>query len=183
MRAMSRPLSRRLAPCSALAVALALALAAAAPEPASAQEYFGAAAAPMTFEVDKPRTKEARILIASLFGGAVVFAGGGLLFHLHSRNQADEVSTRTDRHTGKVYTEELDATRRDAVRSGRFAVAGYAIGSGFLVASFVAYLVTDPGTETIRVGEPEQAPPPSAPPRVLVAPIEGGGLVGAAWTF
>ena len=171
--------SRRLVPCAALAFALAAAT------PAHAQDYFGAAAEPMTFEVDKPRTKQAKILIGSLFAGAVVFAGGGLLFHLHARNAADEVSTRTDHHTGKVYTDELDATRRDAVRSGKLAGAGYAIGGGFLVGTFVAYLLTDPGTETIRVGEEEEAPAPapSGRPPVEAAAAPGGGVVGAAWSF
>lgn len=166
-----------------LVCCVAFVLCAAAPA-ARAQDYFGAAAEPMTFEVDRPRTKEAKILIASLFGGAVVFAGAGLLFHLHARSQADEVSTRTDHHTGKVYTDELDATRRDAVRAGRFAAAGYAISGGFLVATFVAYLLTDPGTETIRVGEQEVEPPaPTGPPRVDIVPVPGGGTVGASWTF
>jgi hypothetical protein len=189
MRAMPGQLSGRLASCAALAVAVAVTLGAA--TPARAQDYFGAAAEPMTFEVDRPRTRQAKVLIASLFGGAVVFAGAGLLFHLHARGQADEVATRTDHHTGKIYTDELDATRRDAVRSGRLAAAGYAIGGGFLIGTFVAYLLTDPGTETIRVGDEEAPapPPPSGAPqatggaRIDIAPAPGGGLVGATWSF
>jgi hypothetical protein len=194
MRAMPGQVTRRLAPFAALAVLLAAAAPARAQEEggqeapapdAATPDYFGAAAEPMTFQVDRPRSKEAKILMASLFGGAVVFAGAGLLFHLHARGQADEVSTRTDRHTGKVYTEELDATRRDAVRAGRLAAGGYAIGGGFLIATFVAYLITDPGTETIRVGEAEEtpAPAPSGRPHVQLEAAEGGGLVGAWWSF
>jgi hypothetical protein len=177
------PVRCLLAPSIALAVSLAWTAPAHA-QPAQPDGYFGAAAQPMTFEVDRPRTREAKVLIASLFGAAVVFTGGGLLFHLHSKSQSDEVSTETDEHTGRVYTDDLDATRRDAERSRTLAIAGYAVGGGFLVGTLVAYLLTDPGTETIRVGEEQAEPPaPSGRPQVLVEPSTGGGMVGAAWRF
>lgn len=152
-------------------------------QPQPGNDYFGAAAEPMTFEVDKPRTRQSVVLIASLFGAAVVFGGGGLLFHIHSRNQADEVATETGEHTGRVYTDAIDATRRDAERSRKLAIVGYAIGGGFLVGTLVAYILTNPGTETIRVGEEVDPPAPSGRPQVLVEPTPGGGVVGAAWTF
>ena len=176
---MPRPVRRRLASCAVLAAALASAAA-----PARGEDYFGAAAEPMTFDVDRPRSRENMILIGSLLGGAVVFGGVGLLFHLHSRNQADEVSADTGDHTGLVYTEAVDATRRDAERSGKLAIGGYAVGGGFLIATLVVYIVTDPGTETIQVGdETEQPPAPTGRPQVLVEPTPGGGVVGAAWTW
>ena len=132
----------------------------------------------LSFKVDRERNTRQRILIASLFGGAVVVGGVGLLFHIDSKNKADEVSTDSGRHTGRVYTEELDDTRRAGLRSRNLAIASYALGGGLLVGTLVAYLLTDPGQETIHVStEPE----PGA--RLLVEPTEGGALVGGGWRF
>jgi hypothetical protein len=134
----------------------------------------------LTFTVDRERNPRQRILIASLFGGAVLFGGVGLLFHIDSKNKSDEVSTSAGRHTGRIYTEELDDIRHDAIRSRNLTIASYAIGGGFLVGTFIAYLLTDPGQETIRVGtQPVRAPGA----RLLVEPTDGGALVGGAWRF
>ncbi len=134
----------------------------------------------ISFNVDRKRNTQQRILIASLFGGTVVFGGVGLLFHIDSKNKADEVSTDSGRHTGRIYSEELDDTRSAAIRSRNFAIASYALGGGLLVGTFIAYLLTDPGQETIHVGtEPDHDPGA----RLMVAPIEGGALVGGGWRF
>lgn len=148
---------------------------------AGAQDYFQQGGSDvLTFKVDRERTARQKIFIASMFGGTVLFGGIGLLFHIDSKNKSDEVSTGAGRHTGRVYTEELDDTRRAAIRSRNLAIASYALAGGFLIGTFVAYLVTDPGQETIRVGT--QAADPSGA-RLLVAPTEGGALVGGAWRF
>jgi hypothetical protein len=148
---------------------------------ASAQDYFqqGGSEA-LTFKVERERTARQKIVIGSLFGGAVLCGGVGLLFHIDSKHKSDEVSTDAGHHTGQVYTPELDDTRRSALRSRNIAIASYALGGGLLVGTFVAYLLTDPGEETIRVGT-EAADASGA--RLLVAPTESGALVGGSWSF
>ncbi len=149
--------------------------------PAGAQDYFqqGGSEA-LTFQVDRERTTRQKVVIGSLFGGSVLFGGVGLLFHIDSKHKSDEVSTDAGHHTGHIYTEELDDTRRAAIRSRNFAIASYALGGGLLVGTLVAYLLTDPGQETIRVGT-EAADGSGA--RLLVAPTDSGALVGGSWRF
>ena len=148
---------------------------------ASAQDYFqqGGSEA-LTFKVDRERTMRQKVVIGSLFGGSVLFGGVGLLFHLDSKHKSDEVSTDAGHHTGQIYTEELDDTRRAAIRSRNIAIASYALSGGLLVSTFIAYLVTDPGQETIRVGT-EAAEGSGA--RLLFAPTDGGAVVGGSWRF
>jgi hypothetical protein len=164
-------------PClAALALLLALGWAA----PAGAQDYFSGAGEPLRFEVDRPRERSDKILMASLFGGSVLLGGVGLLFHLDSQRKSSEVSAVAGRHTGRIYTEELDDTRRAALRSRTFAIVGYSMSGALLLSTFVVYLVTDPGRETITVGD-QLAPTPAA--RLMVEPVPGGALVGGQWTF
>ena len=155
--------------------------------PARAQEsdYFRqGGTGELTFKVDRERNTRQRVLIASLFGSSVLFAGVGLLFHIDSKNKSDEVSTDAGRHSGRIYTAELDDTRSAAIRSRNLAVASYAVGGGFLIGTFIAYLLTDPGQETLEVGtEVVGRRSDGARPRVLVEPTEGGALVGGAWRF
>ena len=134
----------------------------------------------LAFTVDRERNSRQRILIASLFGGSILFGGVGLLFHIDSKNKADEVSTGAGRHSGRIYTEELDDIRRAGIRSRNLAIASYAVGGGFLVGTFIAYLLTDPGQETIHVGTEADR---GAGARLLVEPTDGGALVGGAWRF
>jgi hypothetical protein len=148
---------------------------------AGAQDYFqqGGSEA-LTFKVDRERTMRQKVVIGSLFGGSVLFGGVGLLFHIDSKHKSDQVSTDAGHHTGQVYTQELDDTRHAAVRSRNIAIASYAVGGGLLIGTFIAYLLTDPGQETIRVGT-EAAGGSGA--RLLVAPTERGALVGGSWRF
>lgn len=134
----------------------------------------------LTFTVDRERNSRQKVLIASLFGGALVFGGVGVVLHIDSKHKADEVSTDAGRHTGRIYTEELEDTRRAAVRSRNLAIASYAVGGGFLVGTLIAYLLTDPGEEIIHVGTEPYRPPGA---RLLVEPTEGGALLGGAWRF
>ncbi len=151
--------------------------------PARGQDYFQQGRTDsLTFKVDRERNTRQRILIASLFGGSVVFGGVGLLFHLDSKSKSDEVSTDAGRHSGRIYTEELDDTRRAAIRSRTVAMASYAVGGGFLIGTFIAYLLTDPGQETVHVGT-EAVGDRGARARLLVEPTAGGALVGGAWRF
>lgn len=164
-------------PTAALAL-LFLALAWAGPARAQQQPgYFQQGGTDsLVFKVDRERNTRQRVLIASLFGASILFGGVGVLFHIDSRNKSDEVSTDAGRHSGRIYTEELEDTRQAAIRSRNLTIASYSVGAGFLVGTFIAYLLTDPGQETVRVGT-------EAASRVMVAPTRGGALVGGAWSF
>ena len=158
---------------------------AAAPSAAHAQDYFGGDAPPeeITYRTDKPRTRNQRILLVSLFGGAAVFGGAGLAFHLDSRSKSDAVSAVGD-HTGRVYTDELDATRRGALRSRTLAIVGYGAGAACLTAAVIAFFVTEPDTEVVTMGKDKNKPPTPTPTVPMsVTPLPGGALVGTAWTF
>jgi hypothetical protein len=144
-----------------------------------AQEYFRKGGNDsLDFTVDRERNSRQKVLIASLFGGSILLGGVGLLFHIDSRNKSDDVSTDAGRHTGRIYTEELEDIRRSAIHSRNFAIASYALSGGLLVGTFIAYLLTDPGQETVRV-----RPEPARRARLMLAPTEGGALVGGAWRF
>lgn len=152
--------------------------------PAGAQQqpgYFqqGGSEA-LTFKVDRERNTRQRILIASLFGSSVLFAGVGVLFHIDSKNKSDDVSTDAGRHSGRVYTEELDDARRAGVRSRNLAIAGYAVSGGFLIGTLVAYVLTDPGQETVQVGTEAAT---GSGRTLVVAPTDGGALIGGYWSF
>lgn len=167
---------------SALSLLLAT-LGGAAPARAQPADYFQqGGTGNLTFTVDRERCTRQRVLIASLFGSSVLFGGVGLLFHIDSRNKSDEVSTNAGRHSGRIYTDELDDTRSAAIRSRNLAIASYAVGGGFLVGTLVAYLLTDPGHETVQVGT-EAVGGGGAGARLLVEPTEGGALVGGDWRF
>lgn len=150
-------------------LALAVALAVAAPAIARGQ-----AADSMSFEVDKERTTRQRVLIGSLLGGALAASGIGLLFHVDSRDKSDQVSA-SGPHTGRIYTRSVDDTRRAALRSRNVAIGAYGVAGGLVIASLVVFLVTDPGTETIVLGE--------RLPAIGVEPVAGGALVAGGWTF
>lgn len=146
----------------ALVAALAL--------PARADDYFSQEEE-ITFEIDRSRSRGERITVASLLGGAVVAGGVGVLFTLDAADKADEVSA-TGKHSGLVYTPEREETRRDAIRSRRFAIAGYAVGGGLLVAGITAFILTDPGTETMLVSS-----------RTALVPTDGGFFAARSWSF
>lgn len=135
----------------------------------------------ITFQLDRPRTSGQRLLIGGLLAGAALSAGVGLYFHLDSRDKTGDVEA-VDQHTGRIYTEEVAATRSGAFSSRRWAIAGYAVGGLFIAGTVVALAITDPGKERITVGKDGAEPPaPVMPVSILMVP--GGALVGGAWSF
>lgn len=156
---------------------LALAGVLAAPGGARADDYFGGEDdGRVVYRIDKDRSKNERLVIAGLAGGAVLFGGIGLLFHLDSRSASNEVSAVGD-HTGRAYTAELEDTRSDALRSRNLAIVSYSIGGALVVSSVVALLLTEPGAELVTVGTEAQPAPLS------ITPLPGGAAVGGTWSF
>lgn len=123
------------------------------PATARAEDYFGGDGPPaMTFRTQKARTRNQRLLLAGLFGGGVVAGGAGVLFHLDSRSKSDQISALPPDHTGRIYTDDVDDTRRGALRSRTLAAVGYGAGVAFLVAGVIAWSLTEPPTEVVTVG-------------------------------
>jgi hypothetical protein len=163
-------------PLASLATVLALVCAlAVAPPPARAQErdYFAPTDPEMQL-VPRSRPRRQTIWLASLAGGAVAIGGVGVLFHLDSRDKSDQVSAHSGERTGRVYTPEVDDVRRGALRSRKIAIGAYAFGGALLVGTAIAFMVTDPGDELVRV---------DGGPRPVVVPVSGGAMLGAQGRF
>jgi hypothetical protein len=122
------------------------------------------------------RTKTNMIVLGGLAAGGVVAGALGLYFHLDSRSAADEVSGHS--FTGEIWTPDkqdaLERAHSSSVAAGVF----YGIGGGLLLATAIAYIVTEPEAETMVI-HPHSDPKPTA----LIAPTRGGAVVGGAWRF
>ncbi|MGE5180456.1 MAG: hypothetical protein ACM31C_00255 [Acidobacteriota bacterium] len=122
-------------------------------------------------EPDRPANN--KILLASLAGGAALFGGIGLYFHLDSRSASNDVSAK--RSTNTAWT-SADAARYDQAHSSATkAEVFYGIGGALLVGAVVTWIVTAPNSETTVIHTGGGTP--------VVAPTPGGALVGGAWTF
>lgn len=133
----------------------------------------------VVFRIDKERTTTDKIVIGSIGGGAVLFVGIGALFTHRYNVRSDEVSV-SGGHTGKVYTEQLEDTRKSALRNRNVAIAGYSLAGAALIGTIVAYIITSPGTEEVTYGPGGVIQKRTT---TLVAPIEGGAVVGKMWRF
>lgn len=140
-------------------------------------DYFDRdeSAGEMTFRVDKPRPRKAWMLIGGLGGAALAFGGTGLLLHLSAGSKADEVTSNGP--TGLIWTRERQDTYDSSVLRRKLGYGAFAIGGGLLIATTVAFIVTDPGSKLIRVGNEEDT---SATSFDLVP---GGALVRRGWSF
>ncbi len=145
-------------------------------------DYFGKRGVPadVSFRQAKPRTRKQHIILASLFGGAVLFSGVGLYFHLDSRDASNEVSLAGGTPSA-TYDQGVADVRDRAFRSRALAIVGYSIGGAFLVATFVAMAMTQPGDEIVTIDNAPKAPAKTIP--VSIAPTRGGAIVGKAWSF
>lgn len=118
------------------------------------------------------RSKSNIILLSSLAAGGVVMGAVGLYFNLDARSASDEVSA--NQATSLPWTADkqdaYDRAHRSSVTAGIF----YGIGGGLLLASAIAYIVTEPKAETTIIHPHTTA---------LVAPTKGGAIVAGAWRF
>jgi len=116
------------------------------------------------------------VLLGALGGGVAVLGGIGVYFNLDSKSAADKVSAH--KFTGQAWTSEqqadYDRSKSSAVLTGVF----YGIGGALLLGTIITFIVTEPKAETIII-HPHAASKPTA----LVAPTDGGALVGGRWSF
>lgn len=118
---------------------------------------------------DRPRTTV--IALAAGVGAGVILGGVGLYYHLDSRDASQELTSHT--LTGDAWTADKQATYDRAHDSGRTAAVFYGIGGAVLVGTVVALILTEPKEETTIIH----------PHTALVAPTQGGAIVGGTWSF
>ena len=164
-----------------LVVAIVVASGTLAPTSAVAEEdYFtGQKRAPLTYRVDGDRTRDQRLVLASLAGATLIAAGVGVIFHLRSRDATAEVEAFSGEHTNLIYTPYLDGRRDDAERQGTIASVSYSVAGAFLIGTVVTFIVTSPPDRIVEYGTEGKASERSA----WLVPIEGGVLGGASWSY
>ena len=145
------------------------------------EDYFTKQPDEVTFRIDKERSTTEKVVIGSIGGGVVLFGAIGGLFTIDYNNKSDEVSA-VGAHTGMIYTEALEDTRKSAIRSRNLAIVGYGLAGASLIGTIVTYIVTEPGTEEVTYG-PGGVIEKKIESSTLVAPVEGGAIVGKMWRF
>jgi hypothetical protein len=155
----------------------------AAASPAHADDLFGTKRDTDTVTVRRSRERclRQKVLVGGLFGGAVVAVGAGLYFHMQSRDASNEVAAIGE-STALTWTSERQETYDAALRDRTRAIVGYSAGGALLIGAVVALILTDPGTEVVKVG-PKQEPEPAAPAPVSFGLLPGGAYAEAGWRW
>jgi hypothetical protein len=122
------------------------------------------------------RTSKQIAIIASLAGTALAIGGVGLYYNLDSRSAAEAVSAKTFTHV--VWSAADQATYDRANSSGAKAAVFYSLGGAVLIGAVVAFIVTDPKTETTVIH-----PHGTGKPSPTIAPTSGGAVLGGTWEF
>ncbi len=145
------------------------------PNLAQAQDrgYFSEGDKQLVFKEEGSRSSTQRIVLASLFGGALLTGVIGSYYLLDSRDLSDELSA-SGAHTGKAWSAELEAKRKDALRSGRIATVSLGLSGTLTLAGAIAYIVTAPDDE---VGYQDWQT------RLMVVPSAGGIMASKGWSF
>jgi hypothetical protein len=127
----------------------------------------------IVIETPNERSTNTKILLGVVAGAGVVAGGLGAYWHLDSRSAAADVSA--GKFTGEAWTSEDVALADQADRSGSRAAVAYGIGGALLIGAAIAFIVTDPGSETTVI-TPNRGTP-------TVAPTAGGAVLGGMWSF
>ncbi len=127
----------------------------------------------IVIETPGERSTNTKIMLAGLLGASVIAGSFGVYWHLDSRSTADDVSA--GKFTGKAWTSEDIALFDDAERSRTRATIAYSIGGALLIGAAIAFIVTDPGSETTVITPSRTTP--------TVSGTEGGAVLGGMWSF
>jgi hypothetical protein len=121
------------------------------------------------------RSRNNVILLAALGGAAVIAGSIGAYFHLQYNSDNSDVAA--DSYTGLPWSTQRQDVYDRAQRESVYAGIGYGIGAGLLLATAIAYIVTEPDPVE------EVISPHTNAKHALVAPMPGGALVGGVWSF
>jgi hypothetical protein len=122
------------------------------------------------------RSRNNITFVAVTAGAGALLGLVGAYFHLDSSSATDDVSA--DHFLGRPWTADNEDTYDRAHRSATIAGILYGVGGALLLTSAITYIATEPKLET-RVIHPHT----NAKPMTMVAPIRGGAVVGAGWSF
>jgi hypothetical protein len=147
------------------------------PEPSYDTRDFPAPRGKDVIIVSYPDRSKKNITTLAVLGGAGLLAGAiGLYFHMDWRSSSNEVATND--YTGDVWTAAHQDTYDRAHSSSIAAGVLYGLGGGLLLATAITYIATEPKAETMII-HPNSRPKRSA----LVAPTQGGAMIGGRWSF
>ncbi len=99
----------------------------------------------------------------------------GTYYLLDSRTLSDKISA-SGTHTLRTWDQELEDTRKDALRSSKIATVSIGISGGFALATLVTYIVTQPDTKTGYAEWQAKHIP-------VLAPTDGGLMMSRGWSF
>ena len=128
----------------------------------------------VVIEIPGERTTEQKVLVGGLAGAGFLVGALGAYFHNDSRQASNDVGS--DTFTGHAWTAEDQALVDQADRSRTRAIVGYSVGGALLIGAIVAYIVTDPPSETAVIH-------PHGRGSAMLAPTEGGAMAFGTWSF
>jgi hypothetical protein len=125
------------------------------------------------------RSKSNIMLLGGLGIGGLLVSGLGLYFHIDAKSAADDVSAH--KPINEAWSSDHEDTYDRAHSSSIAAGVLYGVGGGLLLATAIAYIVTEPKAETMVIHP--HANPRTSRATPLVAPTRGGAVLGGAWSF
>jgi hypothetical protein len=115
------------------------------------------------------RSRNNKLMIGGTFGAAVIVGAIGGYFHLDSRDASNQVSSSIP--TGKPWTPARAELVDRAESSRSAAIVAYSVGGAIVVGAIVAYIMTEPKSETSVIRT------------TAIAPTDGGAVVTTGWSF
>lgn len=124
----------------------------------------------IVIEVPGERSTNNKLAVGALLGVGVIAGAVGVYYHLDSRTAANDVEAV--QFEGEAWTqEEIDLVERADRARGR-AIAGYVVGSAFVIGAIAAFIITEPKAEraVIRTG-------------ASASLVPGGAMAYRTWSF
>lgn len=128
----------------------------------------------IVIEIPGERTTEQKILVGGLAGVGFLAGAIGAYFHYDSRQAAGDVGA--DTYTGHAWTAEDQELVDQADRSRSRAIIGYSVGGALLIGAIVAWVMTNPPSESVTIH-------PHGRGSAMLAPTEGGAMAFGMWSF
>jgi hypothetical protein len=140
---------------------------------APATDYFAQPNGGVKFRQGRSRTRDQKLLIGGLAGGAALSAAVGIYFHLDANRISGDLAADTpqDVRWSEEHQDKYDRGQLD----GTIAIVSYVVAAGLIGGTIAAVLLTDPGEEVVEVKTRRVQP--------TARLVPGGGTVGAEWSW
>jgi hypothetical protein len=127
----------------------------------------------IVIEIPGERSTANTLVLVGIAGAGVLAGAIGVYSNLDARSAQQDVEA--DRFLNRPWTQaQVDLVER-ADRSSARAGICYGIGGALLLGAAIAFIVTDPKSETSVIRTTRATP--------TVAPAPGGAVLGGAWRF